>query len=85
MSALRLMLYSRQGCHLCEQMHAQAVEAIRNGEAELDIVDIDTDDALRERYDWRVPVLAHEGHIICEGHFDALALQDFFDDKRRAE
>lgn len=85
MPSLQLTLYSRQGCHLCDEMHAHAAQALQGRAASLELIDIDTDDALRERYDWRVPVLACKGAIICEGHFDAAALQDFFDDNLRAE
>lgn len=76
----KLTLYSRQGCHLCEVMHRQAQELLEGSGMELEIIDIDTDPNLRERYDWRVPVLADGSEIICEGRLDAADLLDFLDD-----
>lgn len=80
---LILTLYTRQGCHLCDIMHAEVTaflaEQAPQGSVQVAPVDIDTDAALKERYDWRVPVLVAAGDIICEGRFDVAALQDFLD------
>ena len=35
-----------------------------------DIVDVDADPALVERYDELVPVLAHDGREVCHYHLD---------------
>lgn len=76
----KLVLYSRQGCHLCEVMHRQARDLLDGSGITLEIIDIDTDPALRERYDWRVPVLADGSEILCEGRLDTASLLDFLDD-----
>ena len=61
MSVLELTLYSRSGCHLCEEMKA-VVEAVAvDYPLHLREVDIDTDPALRLRYDTEVPVLLING------------------------
>jgi thiol-disulfide isomerase/thioredoxin len=54
----RLTLYSRSYCHLCEDMLA-ALDALQgNGPRfEVDVVDVDADPALVERFDELVPVL----------------------------
>ncbi|MDX1442444.1 MAG: glutaredoxin family protein [Gammaproteobacteria bacterium] len=80
----QLTLYTRQGCPLCVEMQ-QAAEAMLQGTGrELQAVDIDADTALKERYDWRVPVLAvvdaAGADIVCEGHFDPDALRDLLED-----
>lgn len=53
---LRFILYSRSWCHLCEDMlkalRAQVGEAIL-----VEVIDVDADPALVERYDELVPVL----------------------------
>lgn len=73
----KLTLYSRPGCHLCDDM-AVALGPILDatGNNTLRVVDIDADPALREKYDWRVPVLALEGIVICEGRLDEDAVRD---------
>jgi hypothetical protein len=51
----RLLLLSRENCHLCE---VAARDLDRLG-APFDIVDIDRDPALRELYNEAIPVLLH--------------------------
>jgi glutaredoxin len=53
-------LYSREGCHLCDEMAAQ-LQALG---VEFDKVDVDSDPQLRLRY-WRdVPVLVFQDVVI---------------------
>ncbi len=55
------MLYTRAGCHLCEQAEAVLrAEQPRLG-FDLETVDIDHDPALADRYGVRVPVVAVDG------------------------
>lgn len=65
-----LVLYVREGCHLCEQFLVElsiemgpAVERVR-------IVDVDRDVELAVRYGLRVPVLEARGAVLCEGAYD---------------
>ncbi|RPI46355.1 MAG: glutaredoxin family protein [Betaproteobacteria bacterium] len=71
---MRLTLYGRGYCHLCEDMLA-ALEPIgaRLG-FEVDVVDVDRDPALEARYGERVPVLAHGDIDICHYHLDCARL-----------
>ncbi len=66
-----LNLYSRQSCHLCDDM-AQMLAA--HG-VEVDIIDVDTDPALCDRYGAGVPVLCHGDTEICRYHLDMARLQ----------
>jgi len=54
-------IYTRPGCHLCEE--AKAVIRASNCDADftLEEVNIDLDPALRERYGWEVPVIFING------------------------
>jgi len=52
-----LTLYSRPGCHLCEEMKKQVSPLISEFHALLREVNIDSDSILRERYNEEVPVL----------------------------
>ena len=71
---VRLTLYYREGCHLCENM-LQALRGLQSRLAfELTLVDIDRDPDLQRRYDERVPVLAEAEQEICHYHLDEKAL-----------
>ena len=52
----QLILYSRPGCHLCEDVAAQ-LEPLLRGRATLEIVDVDSSVALERRYGLRIPVV----------------------------
>ena len=52
----KLILYSRPGCHLCEDVAVQ-LEPLLRGRATLEIVDVDSSVALERRYGLRIPVL----------------------------
>lgn len=56
---LRFTLYSRSYCHLCDDMLA-ALRALVGDDVKVDVVDVDADPVLVERYDELVPVLV--GH-----------------------
>lgn len=62
MSALRV--YSRPGCHLCDE----AVAAIERAAPGLvfDVIDIESDDALHSRYLERIPVVERGGSVLTE-------------------
>ena len=62
---MTITLYTRKGCHLCEQARALIAE-VAAGRATVEIIDIDTDQALRDRYTVRVPVVAVDGVEIAE-------------------
>jgi glutaredoxin len=76
-----ITLYTRPGCHLCEQAH-RTLQRIQH-ELHFDLVecDISEDEALHSAYFDRIPVIALDGAELCE-HFaeeqllrDALAAQ----------
>lgn len=71
-----LVLYSRPGCHLCENLLEELLPLLR-GRAGLREVNIDTDPALRARFDVRVPVLAAGDEVISEAFLDRDAVQAF--------
>ena len=50
-------LYTRPGCHLCEEAKAAIAPLLREFGAALREVNIDDDAVLRERYGWEVPVI----------------------------
>ena len=67
-------LYSRPGCHLCDEAR-QALERVRQqAPFELHEVDIERDDALHARYLERLPVVAVDGEEVFEYFVDETAL-----------
>jgi hypothetical protein len=52
----KLVLYSRPGCHLCEELLAELEPLLRPG-VSVETVDVDGDVALERRYGLRIPVL----------------------------
>ncbi|MBD3619132.1 MAG: glutaredoxin family protein [Chromatiales bacterium] len=72
----RLTVYSRIGCHLCEDMQAQLMRLQSQWNFEFEVIDIDEDAALRERFNVKVPVLALGDDIICCHFLDERSLLD---------
>jgi predicted thioredoxin/glutaredoxin len=60
---MRVVLVTRQGCHLCDQALALLHELNLHPE----LRDVDTDDELFRLYDWRVPVVLADGVVVAEG------------------
>jgi Glutaredoxin-like domain (DUF836) len=49
---------------------------LARGRALVEVVDVDTDAALREEYGLRVPVLSCNGRLLCEYHLDRRAVEE---------
>jgi glutaredoxin len=56
-----VILYTRPGCHLCEEAKEEMLAANCADEYELEEVNIETDAALKERYGWEIPVIVING------------------------
>jgi glutaredoxin len=54
---LDVTVYTRSGCHLCEEAKAAMAPLLAEFGARLREVDIDADPVLRARYDYDVPVI----------------------------
>jgi thiol-disulfide isomerase/thioredoxin len=63
-----LTLYSRPGCHLCDEMKAvvQRVAASGGAEITVDEIDISTDPALEALYGLEIPVLLVNGRKVAK-------------------
>ena len=55
--ALEITLYTRPGCHLCEEAKAAIEPLVEEFGARLREVNIDEDRDLTDRYGWDIPVL----------------------------
>jgi glutaredoxin len=63
-------LYSRPGCHLCEEAKAAIAPLLREFRAVLREVNIDDDPHLKERYGWDVPVIFIGRHKAAKHRVD---------------
>jgi hypothetical protein len=73
-------LYSRPGCHLCDEARAEILAMRRALPAfELREVDIDTEERLLRAYLERIPVVEVDGEIVSELVFDSPRLRGKLD------
>ncbi len=68
-----VQIYSRPGCHLCEQLIEEIAPLLR-GRARLEILNVDSRADWQEEYGTRVPVVEIDGRFICESRLDRAAL-----------
>ena len=58
---IRVTLYSRPGCHLCDEMKAVIARVSASVPLALDEIDISTDTRLEDLYGLEIPVLMVDG------------------------
>lgn len=68
---LRVVLYTRAGCHLCDD----ARKLLEAHGLTPELVDVDADPALRERFDTCVPVVEIDGKIRFRGRLEPVLLR----------
>jgi glutaredoxin len=75
-----VVLYSRPGCHLCDEARA-AILALREQGLRFQLreIDIESDDGLMARYFERIPVVNVDGEQVSELVLDAHALRSRLD------
>nr|WP_221277153.1 glutaredoxin family protein [Deinobacterium chartae] len=64
-------MYSRPGCHLCEQAEA----LLRDLGLEFTVVDISNDADLEAAFGWDIPVLTHGNQVLLKGIFNRVRLE----------
>lgn len=65
-----VILYTRRGCHLCEE----AADTLAGHGLEFESVDIDADPELVRQYDTCVPVVRIDGVVRFRGRVDRVLL-----------
>ena len=65
---MQLTIYTRSGCHLCDEMKAVVERVVRSAAQPLTIeeIDISTDPALEARYGVEIPVLLIDGKKVAK-------------------
>ena len=72
---MRLTLYGKPGCHLCDEARHAVAEIRADFEFTLEEVDVSVDPALHHAYGERIPVLDVDGAEALELGFDVAALR----------
>jgi glutaredoxin len=71
-----VIVYSRRGCHLCEEAVKAILALRREGfRFELQEVDIETEEALLRAYLERIPVVELNGEVVSELSLDEPGLR----------
>ena len=82
-----LRLYSRAGCHLCDEMlkELEALRLAKAGTFTVEILDIDRDPEIQRRYSLRIPLLTAgtSGKVLCENHFQRQSVLDYLAETTR--
>jgi len=63
-------VYSRPGCHLCEEAKREIESAGCDGEFTLEEINIDSDPALLERYQYDIPIVLIDGVRVFKHRVD---------------
>ncbi len=67
-------LYTRPGCHLCDDARAALRQLSAQHEFEIREVNIETDDVLHAAYLERIPVICLDGEHVSDFFLDELTL-----------
>ncbi len=84
---MTLTIYSRPGCHLCDDMKAVVKQVVRDVDesASIDEVDISTDPALEALYGLEIPVLMIDGKKAAKYRVTEDALKRMLVDRLMAD
>lgn len=81
--SLEVTLYTRPGCHLCEEAKLLIAPLLGEFGARLREVNIDTDPKLHERYNLDVPVIFLAGRKIAKHRVDPIQFKRQLSEARR--
>jgi hypothetical protein len=74
---IELTIYSRPGCHLCDEMKAEVQRAVQSNREAIRVeeIDISTDTRLEAQYGLEIPVLLVNGRKIAKYRISGEALR----------
>ena len=72
---LHFTMYTRQGCHLCEDALEELRRQQRSHDFSLEVVDVDTDSELVSQHGQCVPVVAVNGKVRFRGGLNPVLLE----------
>ena len=70
---VRLRLYSRPGCHLCEEMQTEVDALLRERPRNWEVIDVDSAPELADRYGESIPVLFVNDRLFAKVRLPRLA------------
>ena len=73
---VRVKLYTRPNCHLCDEAKREMAAAACEDLYSLEEIDVDTDPELRRRYGWDVPVVTVNGSPAFKHRLTRAAFRD---------
>jgi thiol-disulfide isomerase/thioredoxin len=76
MTLPHLTLYSKPGCHLCDEMKHVIDRVAARTPLAIEVVDISSDAALTERYGLEIPVLLIDGRKSAKYRVTETELED---------
>jgi glutaredoxin len=82
---IALTLYSRPGCHLCEEMKATVDRVARQVPLTMHVVDISADAELEARYGLEIPVLMVNGKKAAKHRVSEDELTRMLEGRRQKE
>ncbi|MCG8448459.1 MAG: glutaredoxin family protein [Pirellulales bacterium] len=77
---MNVILYTRRGCHLCDE----ALRTLLEHQLQPQSIDVDTDPVLLEQFDTCVPVVEIDGKVRFRGKVDRLLLRRLLRQDRRS-
>ena len=80
---LEVTLYTRPGCHLCDEAKSQIAPLLAEVGGRLREVNIDADPELRERYNLDVPVIFLDGRKVAKHRVDPAQFRRQLQETRR--
>lgn len=72
-----LKLISRSYCHLCHEMELALVPLLEELGADVEMIDVDQNPLLEEKYGEYVPVLLHGDVELCRFVLDVSKVRDY--------
>lgn len=72
---IRVIFYTRRGCHLCDAAAQTLADAGRRYRFSLEIIDIDSDPFLVEQYGLEIPVVTVNGRLRFRGQINPVLLE----------
>jgi glutaredoxin len=83
---VRLRIYSKPGCHLCDQMKSLVLRIIaghpNRHELSLDEIDISGDPELLDRYGLEIPVLMIDGKKVAKYRVSEMELTQMLEARK---
>lgn len=71
----RLVVYTREGCGLCDELLAELAAWLPGRGLEVAVRDVDADPLTRRRFGLKIPVLTLDGRHVCHGRLDLARLE----------